>query len=118
MASPIDIIKEKHRRMILLWNSKKLEDIVTTMCASDAYLSEYGILRKGHHQILNALETHYSTTYKSSTIELLSISDDCFVETIAFTLGDRVGFCHLTWKKIGDDWKITCGLWSCSCKAL
>jgi hypothetical protein len=112
MASPSEIINEKCRRMELLWNAKRLKEMVTTMYVPDAWLSDNTNFRKGHDQILNALENYNVPQFEFTVVERLTLSDDCIVETSTYESDGRNGYRHITWKKMDGDWKIICDLWS------
>ncbi|CAF2525858.1 unnamed protein product [Rotaria sp. Silwood2] len=112
MATPVEIVKEKSKEIMVLWTSKRMKELVTTCYASDACVSDNGVFYNGHDEILKACENLQDVKFEMTLVDASSPSDDCVIQTYACKWDGKDRDCKLTWKKIDDDWKITREEWN------
>lgn len=112
MATPVDIVTKKFNDIKDLWKEDKVDEVVSMGYATDAVLKSEGRVYKGHDEILKMF-----TEGPDEDIEYLDVNtadgpDNTVVQKVkAKCDGYRVR-AKLTWKKVGDDWKIAVEEWS------
>ncbi|CAF4175156.1 unnamed protein product [Rotaria sordida] len=111
MTTPADIVNEKLKQVMLLWNSKRMKEILTKFYAPDVYALVDGISYNGHDEILNACEKMPEVKIEMTPVNTSSPSDDCVIQKCACKWDGKDRKCKMTWKKIDGDWKVTREEW-------
>ncbi|CAF1286031.1 unnamed protein product [Rotaria sp. Silwood1] len=106
MTTPAEIVKEKLKEVVLLWNSKRGKEVVIKFYAPDACVSEGGVSYNGHDEMLNVYEKFQDVKVEMTPVDVSSPSDDCVVQKCACEWNGQDRTCTLTWKKIDGDWKV------------
>ena len=112
MATPIEIVKEKSKEILSLWESNRLEELVVTSYAPDACLSDKGVLYNGHDEILKGCQNFQGKPFEIDSTETSAPSDDCVTQTIVCTWGGEKREGKVTWQQVNGDWKITREEWN------
>ncbi|CAF2741480.1 unnamed protein product [Rotaria sp. Silwood2] len=111
MATLVEIIKEKSKQILLLWESKRIEKLLTTLYADDACFLDNGVTYNGHDELLKVFEKIQDIQFEVTSDEVSVVSDDSVIQALQckWDGADRNG--KVTWKKIDNDWKVTCEEW-------
>jgi len=112
MSTPTEIINEKTKQIKLLWDSKRMKELVTTSYTTDACLVDNGVSYKGHDEILKACEKLQHVSFDINLIDTSTLGDDCVVQTGTCEWDGKTRNGKCTWKKINGDWKITNEEWN------
>ena len=112
MATPVEIINEKTKAMKSLWESNRMEELVSTLYAPDAYISDRSVLYNGHDEILKACKIFQGTPFEINSAETSSPTDDCVTQTLAGTWEGNKREGKITWNNVNGDWKITREEWN------
>ena len=112
MATPVEIVNEKTKEIMSLWESNRVEEFVATAYAPDACFSDKGVLYNGHDEILKGCQSNQGKPFEIDSTETSAPSDDCVIQTMLCTSQGEKREGKLTWHKVNGDWKITREEWN------
>jgi hypothetical protein len=107
MATPFEIVNEKFQQLELLWNSKKLRELVSNLYTSDAELFYFGNWHYiDHDQILDDFESSYVPNLHITLLEVIVVSEDYLNSIASYKTDGGRGYYQSIWKKEDNVWKM------------